>query len=153
MSMIMNVMKNAIDVGKKEKHHIDGKKQVVKKQRDVEDVGRQKGKKTGVGFVSVRNSNHFGIAEVLAIKKACKKLDAWRLLDCEMYVTLEPCPMCAGAIINSRISKIYIGTDDEKTGACGSKLNLLEDYKFNHNVQVQKYILKEECSRHFERFF
>ena len=70
-----------------------------------------------------------------------------------MYVTLEPCPMCAGAIINSRISKIYIGTDDEKSGACGSKLNLLEDYKFNHNVQVQKYILKEECSRHFERFF
>ena len=92
-------------------------------------------------------------AEIIAIEKASKKLGAWRLLDCEMYVTLEPCPMCAGAIINSRISKIYIGTDDEKTGACGSKLNLLEDYKFNHNVQVQKYILKEECSRHFERFF
>ncbi len=99
------------------------------------------------------SKNAIAHAEVLAIKKACKKLDAWRLLDCEMYVTLEPCPMCAGAIINSRISKIYIGTDDEKTGACGSKLNLLEDYKFNHNVQVQKYILKEECSRHFERFF
>lgn len=92
-------------------------------------------------------------AEIIAIQKASKKLNSWRLLDCEMYVTLEPCPMCAGAIINSRISKIYIGTDDEKTGACGSKLNLLEDYKFNHNVQVQKYILKEECSRHFERFF
>ena len=99
------------------------------------------------------SKNAIAHAEVLAIKKACKKLDAWRLLDCEMYVTLEPCPVCAGAIINSRISKIYIGTDDEKTGACGSKLNLLEDYKFNHNVQVQKYILKEECSRHFERFF
>ncbi len=99
------------------------------------------------------SKNAIAHAEVLAIKKACKKLDAWRLLDCEMYVTLEPCPMCAGAIINSRISKIYIGTDDEKSGACGSKLNLLEDYKFNHNVQVQKYILKEECSRHFERFF
>ena len=99
------------------------------------------------------SKNAIAHAEVLAIKKACKKLDAWRLLDCEMYVTLEPCPMCAGAIINSRISKIYIGTDDEKTGACGSKLNLLEDYKFNHNVQVQKYILKEECSRHFESFF
>ena len=99
------------------------------------------------------SKNAIAHAEVLAIKKACKKLDAWRLLDCEMYVTLEPCPMCAGAIINSRISKIYIGTDDEKSGDCGSKLNLLEDYKFNHNVQVQKYILKEECSRHFERFF
>ena len=55
--------------------------------------------------------------------------------------------MCAGAIINSRISKVYIGTDDEKTGAAGSKLDLFQDYKFNHNVQVQKYILKEECSR------
>ena len=93
------------------------------------------------------SKNAVSHAEILAIQKACKKLESWRLLDCEMYVTLEPCPMCAGAIINARISKIYIGTDDEKTGACGSKLNLFEDYKFNHNVQVQKYILKEECSR------
>lgn len=92
-------------------------------------------------------------AEILAIKKACKKLDSWRLLDCEMYVTLEPCSMCAGAIINSRISKVYIGTNDEKTGACGSKLNLLEDYEFNHKVQVQKYILKEECSEILKSFF
>lgn len=68
-----------------------------------------------------------------------------------MYVTLEPCPMCAGALINSRISKVYIGTNDEKTGACGSKLNLLEDYKFNHNVQVEKYILQDECSRNFKK--
>ena len=81
-------------------------------------------------------------AEILAINKACKKLNSWRLLDCEMYVTLEPCSMCAGALINSRIKKIYIGTDDLKTGACGSVLNLL-DYKFNHKVEVEKYILKE----------
>ncbi len=94
-----------------------------------------------------------GHAEILAIQKACKKLDSWRLLDCEMYVTLEPCSMCAGALINSRISKVYIGTDDEKTGACGSKLNLLEDYKFNHIVQVQKYILKEDCSKILKDFF
>ena len=92
-------------------------------------------------------------AEIIAIQKASKKLDSWRLTDCEMYVTLEPCSMCAGALIQSRIKKIHIGCMDEKTGACGSVLNLLEDYKFNHNVQVQKYILKEECSRHFERFF
>ena len=90
-------------------------------------------------------------AEILAIQKACKKLNSWRLLNCEMYVTLEPCPMCAGALINSRIKKIYIGTNDEKTGACGTKLNLLNDYKFNHNVQVQKYILKEECSRNIKK--
>ncbi len=97
--------------------------------------------------------NACGHAEILAIQKACKKLNSWRLLDCEMYVTLEPCPMCAGALINSRISKVYIGTDDEKTGACGTKLNLLEDYKFNHNVQVQKYILQEECSRNIKKIF
>ena len=81
-------------------------------------------------------------AEILAIQKASKKLNSWRLIDCEMYVTLEPCSMCAGALINSRIKKIYIGTDDLKTGACGSVLNLL-DYKFNHKVEVEKYILKE----------
>ena len=71
-------------------------------------------------------------AEILAIQKASKKLTSWRLIDCEMYVTLEPCTMCAGAIIHSRIKKVYIGAMDEKTGAVGSVLNLFEDYKFNH---------------------
>ena len=70
-----------------------------------------------------------------------------------MYVTLEPCPMCAGAIINSRIKKIYIGTLDEKTGAVGSKLNLFEDYKFNHNVEIEKNVLKEDCERILKDFF
>ena len=92
-------------------------------------------------------------AEILAIQKACKKLDSWRLLDCEMYVTLEPCSMCAGALINSRIKKIYIGTDDGKTGACGSVLNLLGDYKFNHKIEVEKYILKEDCEKLLKDFF
>lgn len=92
-------------------------------------------------------------AEILAIKKASKKLNSWRLLDCEMYVTLEPCSMCAGALINSRIKKLYIGTEDSKTGACGSVLNLLEDYKFNHKIQVEKYILKEECEDELKKFF
>lgn len=92
-------------------------------------------------------------AEILAIEKACKKLDSWRLTDCEMYVTLEPCSMCAGALINSRIKKLYIGTQDEKTGACGSVLNLLEDYKFNHKIEVEKYILKEECENILKEFF
>lgn len=92
-------------------------------------------------------------AEILAIKKACKKMDAWRLTGCEMYVTLEPCPMCTGALINSRIEKVYIGTDDPKTGACGSVLNLVSDYKFNHIVKVEKYILKEECEKLLKDFF
>lgn len=92
-------------------------------------------------------------AEILAIQRASKKLQSWRLLDCEMYITLEPCSMCAGAIINSRIKKIYIGTLDEKTGAAGSVLNLFEDYKFNHNVEVKKGIMQKECENILKDFF
>lgn len=92
-------------------------------------------------------------AEILAIQKASKKLKSWRLIDCEMYVTLEPCTMCAGAIINSRIKKIYIGTSDEKTGAVGSVLNLFDDYKFNHKPEYEKGILGQECSEILKRFF
>jgi tRNA(adenine34) deaminase len=92
-------------------------------------------------------------AEILAIQKACKKVGAWRLSECDMYVTLEPCPMCAGALIQSRIQKLYIGTDDLKTGACGSVLNLLDDYKFNHKIEVEKYILKDECESILKDFF
>ena len=92
-------------------------------------------------------------AEILAIQKASKKLKSWRLLDCEMYVTLEPCSMCAGAIINSRIKKVYIGTLDEKTGACGSVLNLFEDYTFNHKVQYQTGVMQEECENMLKSFF
>ena len=92
-------------------------------------------------------------AEILAIQKASKKLQSWRLIDCEMYVTLEPCSMCAGAIINSRIKKVYIGTSDEKTGAVGSVLNLFEDYKFNHRVETEKGILQKECEQLLKSFF
>lgn len=92
-------------------------------------------------------------AEILAIQKASKKLNSWRLLDCEMYVTLEPCSMCAGAMINSRIKKVYIGANDEKTGAVGSVFNLLEDYTFNHKVEIEKGILKDECESILKQFF
>ena len=92
-------------------------------------------------------------AEILAIEEASKVLNALRLNDCEMYVTLEPCPMCAGAIINSRIKKLYIGAMDDTMGACGTALNLLENYKFNHIVQIEKYILKDECENIIDEFF
>ena len=92
-------------------------------------------------------------AEILAIQKASKKLKKWRLTDCEMYVTLEPCSMCAGALINCRIKKLYIGTMDEKTGACGSVLNLFEDYKFNHIVEVETGILQKDCEQILKDFF
>lgn len=95
-------------------------------------------------------TNH---AEILAIKKASKKLGSWRLLDCDMYVTLEPCSMCAGALIQSRIRKVYIGAMDMKTGACGSVLNLSKDYKFNHEVEVETGILKDECESILKKFF
>ena len=92
-------------------------------------------------------------AEILAIQKASKKLKSWRLIDCDMYVTLELCSMCAGAIINSRIRKIYYGASDEKTGAIGSVFNLLEDYKFNHKVEYQSGVLQEECEEILKEFF
>ncbi len=92
-------------------------------------------------------------AEILAIQKASKKLEAWRLLDCDMYVTLEPCSMCAGAIINSRIKNLYIGTMDKKTGAAGSVLNLFEDFTFNHKVTVKTGILQTQCEKILKDFF
>lgn len=92
-------------------------------------------------------------AEMLAIQRASKKLNAWRLENCEMYITLEPCTMCAGAMINARIKKIYIGTMDAKTGACGSVLNLFEDYKFNHKVEYEIGIMREECEKILKDFF
>ncbi len=92
-------------------------------------------------------------AEILAIQKASKKLDSWRLLDCEMYVTLEPCTMCTGAIIQARVGKLYIGTMDYKTGACGSVLNVLQDYPFNHKVEYETGILKEDCESILQEFF
>ncbi len=92
-------------------------------------------------------------AEIIAIQKASRKLNAWRLIDCEMYVTLEPCSMCAGAIINSRIKKVYIGALDEKTGAAGSVLNLFNDYKFNHKVEYETGVLEKDCEKILKDFF
>lgn len=100
-----------------------------------------------------KNKQACAHAEILAIQKACKKLEAWRLEDCDMYVTLEPCPMCAGAIINSRIKNLYIGAMDPKSGAVGSKLNLLKDFKFNHTVNVFDRVLENECSSILKEFF
>lgn len=92
-------------------------------------------------------------AEIIAIQKASRKIGAWRLQDCEMYVTLEPCVMCTGALIQARLKKVYIGTMDPKTGACGSVLNLLEDYKFNHKVEVETNIMQKECEKILKDFF
>lgn len=92
-------------------------------------------------------------AEIIAIEKACKKLNNWRLNDCEMYVTLEPCPMCAGAIINSRIKKVYIGAVQERTGACGSKVNLIEKYNSETKIDTEFGILQDKCLELVQDFF
>ena len=93
-----------------------------------------------------------GHAEINAIQKASKKIGSWRLEDCDIYVTLEPCAMCSGAIIQSRIKNLYFGAYDLKTGVCGSVLNLFE-YPFNHKVNVVGGVLEEECSRILKDFF
>ncbi len=92
-------------------------------------------------------------AEMTAIKKASRKLGSWRLIDCDMYVTLEPCPMCAGALIQSRIRHLYIGTPDPKAGAVGSVIDVLGVEQFNHRVGVTYGILEAPCSGILKAFF
>lgn len=92
-------------------------------------------------------------AEIMAIDMASKNLDAWRLIDCTMYVTLEPCAMCAGAIVNSRIQRLVIGTKDYKRGCCGSILNLVNYPEFNHKVELKFGVLEKECREVLQNFF
>lgn len=92
-------------------------------------------------------------AEILAISKACEKLNVWQLTDCDLYVTLEPCPMCAGAILQSRIRNVYFGAYDLKGGSYGSNFNLNEIKNLNHYPTVTGGILEEECSALLKKFF
>ena len=119
-----------------------------------------------VGAVIVRNGevvsvgrnrreigkNALAHAEIEAIDLACKKLGGWRLWECEMYVTLEPCPMCTGAIINSRIRRLVFGASDYKAGSCGSVVNLF-DLPYNHKPEVVEGFMQEECSAMLTEFF
>lgn len=92
-------------------------------------------------------------AEILAIEKACKKLGSWRLEDCDLYVTLEPCPMCSGAIIQSRIRNVIFGAYDPKGGCMGSNMNINDVRGFNHYPDIEGGILQDECSRLLKDFF
>ena len=119
-----------------------------------------------VGAVIVRNGevvsvgrnrremgkNALAHAEIEAIDLACKKLGGWRLWECEMYVTLEPCPMCTGAIINSRIRRLVYGASDYKAGSCGSVINLFE-LPYNHKPEVISGFMADECSAMLSEFF
>ena len=99
------------------------------------------------------DKNALSHAELNAIKKANKVLDDWRLDDCEMYVTTEPCQMCAGAIVQARIKKVYIGCVNPKAGCAGSIMNLFNVDAFNHQVESENGILEEECSMLLKEFF
>lgn len=92
-------------------------------------------------------------AEILAIRKAGQKMKGWRLEGCTLAVTLEPCPMCAGAIVEARIKKLVIGAFDFKTGAAGSVYNIVQDRRFNHRVEVLYGVLQDECSELLKEFF
>ncbi len=92
-------------------------------------------------------------AEMLAIMEACERLHSWRLEDCDLYVTLEPCIMCSGAIINARIANVYYGAPDPKAGAVDSLYHLLTDTRLNHQVNVTSGVLQEKCSQMLKNFF
>lgn len=99
------------------------------------------------------DKNTIAHAEMMAIKKASKKMDDWRLEDCTMYVTLEPCQMCSGAIVQSRMKKVVVGCMNPKAGCAGSILNLLQMEEFNHQVELGIGVLQEECSTLMKNFF
>ena len=101
----------------------------------------------------ITDKNTLSHAELNAIKKASKKLNDWRLDNCEMFITLEPCQMCSGAIVQSRIKKVYIGSMNPKAGCAGSILNLLQVPQFNHQVEIETGILEETCSQMLKQFF
>ena len=92
-------------------------------------------------------------AEIIAIRKACRKMGDWRLEDCTMYVTLEPCPMCAGAIVQARIPNVVIGCMNPKAGCAGSVLDMLHEEGFNHQVETKINVCREECSGMLSQFF
>jgi tRNA(adenine34) deaminase len=116
---------------------------VIVRNGEVVSVGRNR-RETG--------KNALAHAEIEAIDLACKKLGGWRLWECEMYVTLEPCPMCTGAIINSRLRRVVYGASDYKAGSCGSVVNLFE-LPYNHKPEMISGFMQEECSQILTDFF
>lgn len=100
-----------------------------------------------------KTGNALKHAEMIAIERAIKKVGDWRLNDCEMYVTLEPCAMCAGAMVNSRIGRLYFGAYDPKGGCCGSLYDIPSDARLNHRFEATGGIMEEECGRVLSEFF
>lgn len=116
---------------------------VIARHGEVVAIGRNRREKS---------RNAIAHAEIEAIDGACKALGGWRLWECEMFVTLEPCPMCAGAVINSRLKRLVYGAPDPKAGSCGSVVNLF-DLPYNHKPQVESGVMQAECSAMLSDFF
>ncbi len=145
-----------------EKEHF--MKKAIKLAREAENLGEipvgaiivRKGKVVGKGYNLTRtHRDPTAHAELLCIKDASNNLKqkSWKLEECSMFVTLEPCPMCAGAIVLARINNLFIGAEDEKTGACGSVYDIVSDGKLNHRVNVEKGVLINECQSMLKNFF
>lgn len=137
-------------------------KEAMRQARKAEAIGEvpigcvivYQGKIIGRGYNRrVADKNTLSHAELNAIKKASKVMGDWRLDDCEIYITLEPCQMCSGAIVQARIKKAYIGCMNPKAGCAGSILNLLQIPQFNHQVEIERGICEEECSQMLKEFF
>ena len=113
-----------------------------------------KDKIIGRGYTRrMADKNTLSHAELIAIRKASRKMDDWRLEECTMYVTLEPCQMCSGAIVQSRMSRVVVGCMNPKAGCAGSILNLLQMTEFNHQAELTTGVLEEECSQMMKDFF
>ena len=137
-------------------------KQAIKLAKRAADLGEvpigcvieYQGKVIGRGYNRrTTDKSTLAHAEIIAIKKACKKMGDWRLEDCTMYVTLEPCQMCAGAIVQARVKKVVIGCMNPKAGCAGSILNILRMEEFNHQVEIEQGVLEKECSDMLTSFF
>ncbi len=136
--------------------------EALKEARKAFDIGEvpigcvivQNGKIIARGYNKRQTSkNALMHAEIIAINKACKRLNKWILDDCDIYVTLEPCPMCAGAILQARMKRVVFATSEPKFGACGSVVNLLNNQSFNHQVDVTCGIMQEESKQLLQNFF
>ncbi|MCI8371124.1 MAG: nucleoside deaminase [Lachnospiraceae bacterium] len=137
-------------------------KEALKQAQKAYDLGEvpigcvieYEGKIIGRGY-NRRNTDKTTLAhaEITAMKKACKKIGDWRLEGCQMYITLEPCPMCAGAIVQARIPRVVVGSMNPKAGCAGSVCNLLNEPRFNHQVEFEQGILEEACTEMLQKFF
>ncbi len=132
----------------------DGTNPASKADQHAASLGIEAGTILGRGY-NRRNRDHNALmhAEILAIRQACKRLQDWRVEDCTLYVTLEPCPMCAGAIVQARVPRVVIGSMNPKAGCCGSVLDMLHEKRFNHRCEVRTDVERDACAALMSDFF